>query len=91
MRITKIDSKVLSSQGSAGSFGLGVPNPAPGVGSQGGDKSLSVETPVGTVPANTGAVAVKSGDKSLAGEYGSFEHTIDGTALGSASLGAPVK
>jgi hypothetical protein len=62
MKRIPLDSGVLAGQGGGGSRIVTVPNPAPGVGSTSGDKTLSTEVPIESVSTNTGNLAPKSGD-----------------------------
>ncbi len=80
MKATVIPSAVLAGQGCGGSYGLGVPNPAPPTGPMGGDKNLEPEEQIGNASANSAGLAPKAGTQELDPMYGSFANTIDGNS-----------
>lgn len=81
MQTIIVDKGVLASQGSAGSYGLGVPNPAPGIGADhsvggGADGNLSV-----AIPSPQAGAAIHMPD-----QYGSATNGVHGGTGEPASL-----
>ena len=64
MKVTAIDSSVLASQGGIGSWGMGQPNPAPGVGpasGSDGDLAPAIASPEATAGAKEPTVYTITG------------------------------